>query len=155
MQRFVIVQKIALGDYAPEIDILDDTTHEQLVEIACDLNRLQYKKRMIEQGKAQVSEPQKDLIERLVSQVKAINPNFEYKVPTNKFEASDLIEELNKILGRDNEKNELVNNMTKRQYNKLKYLTDVLGKEMPKVNSVQEASDEIQNFKLYSTQDQI
>lgn len=146
VKAYVVSQLVQLGEYDSEKDALEELSYDELIEKSVELNYLQFRMRMIEQGKAKVSKPQKDLIERLVTQIKARNPNFEYKVPTNKFEASDLIVELNKILGRDNEKNELINNMTRRQYNKLKYLTDVLGKEMPKVNSVQEASAEIQKL---------
>lgn len=61
---FVMMQKVALGDYAPEMDILDDTTHEDLVRMACELNKMQFEKRMIETGRAGMSQQQKELVEK-------------------------------------------------------------------------------------------
>lgn len=138
---FVTMQKVALGDYCPETDSLDDTTHEELVQIACELNALQFEKRMIETGKANMSKPQKDLVEKVMSQYKAKFPSAEQpKMPTNKFEASKLIDSLNKKIGYKKKEVKLFKNMTEPQYNKLKYLCTTLEKDMPEVASVQEAS---------------
>lgn len=144
---FVMMQKVALGDYAPEIDILDDTTHEELVQIAVELNKLQYEKRMIETGKANISKAQRDLVNKLRTQFKAMFPNETLpKEPTNKFEASDQIEYLNEKVGFKKEKKEYFKNMTVPQYNKLRYLCATLDKEMPEVASVKEASEKIQEL---------
>jgi hypothetical protein len=142
VRAWVVMQKIALGDYAPEMDIMDDMSIEDLIQIAVELNQLQFQKRMIEQGRANISKPQKELIERLITQVRAKDPSFAVDMPKDKFAASELIDELNKKLGNTTGGGTiLVNNMTERQLRKLTYLCATLDREIPKVNSVKEASE--------------
>ncbi len=146
IKHWVIMQKVALGDYAAEVDILDDMEDAELIKVSCELNQMQFEKRMIDQGKAHMSAAQKSLVERLIAQAQAKFPQEVYKMPTNKFEASSMIERLNKVLNNKPKDRIIVDNMTEGQRGKLRYLCATLDVEVPKVESIKEASDRIQEL---------
>lgn len=81
IQHYVTMQKIALGDYAPEYDNLDALTREKLIELASELNQYSFEKRMIQSGKADIT----------AKQIAFLNKNGITDMPSNKFDATRLI----------------------------------------------------------------
>ncbi len=138
IEHFVRLQLIALGEYSPESDNLESCSYSELIDMAVQNNYEQYKRRMIESGRAGITDAQKRLLERLLKECKDKDPSFSIKTPRNKFEASEAIEYMNKFLGRDNENFE-ERGITSAQERKLEYLCSKLGKAIPACKTAKEA----------------
>jgi hypothetical protein len=121
VQAYVISQLVNLGMYSPEQDNIDSLNRKALIERALTNNQLQFRQRMIEQGKAQVSPAQIKMINDLSKQLK-VQP----VTPKDKFEASEIIEALNKRLG--NEPNN--GSASSAQVHAIEVLCKKLGKEL-------------------------
>jgi hypothetical protein len=121
VQSFVLTQLVTLGQYDPEHDNLDQYTMKQLVEKAKENNQLMWKQRQIEQGKAQYSPKQIELIKSLSKQLK-VQPIM----PKDKFEASEIIESLNKRLGRSTDSSK----PSQAQINAINTICKKLGKNL-------------------------
>jgi hypothetical protein len=133
VQAFVLNQMITLGEYAPEHDNLDQYGMDELVSMAMDLNQLQFEQRMIAQGKAQITAAQINAINTLSKKA-----GETVKMPTNKFEASRLIEKLKEKVG-DNRKSD--GTPTENQKKLLAYLCKTLAYPLPVCNTSKEASE--------------
>lgn len=91
--KFVRLQSIQLGQFDPESDNIEELSRAQLIQSAVDNNQLQFKMRKIEQGQADVTAKQKDFF---------VKRNLE--VPSDTFEASEMIEKILKSEGVDTSK---------------------------------------------------
>jgi CRISPR/Cas system-associated protein endoribonuclease Cas2 len=132
IQHFVLTQKVALGEYAPELDNLDSLTREMLIDTACQLNQIGYEKRMTEQGKAGVTDKQKEMLSK----------NGITVIPRNRFEASRLIDEALRAKGVDTSK-AYSSDATTAQLNRIKTMAEMLSVEANAVKTKSEASKEI------------
>ena len=131
IQHFVITQKVALGEYAPELDNLDSLSRQELIKLSCELNQLSYEKRMTEQGKAFVTKAQKEILAKYGVK----------DTPRNRFEASRMIDKILKENGVDTSK-PYSSEATEKQINRIKKLSEMLGKEIAitEIKSKSEAS---------------
>ena len=131
IQHFVITQKVALGEYAPELDNLDSLSRQELIKLSCELNQLSYEKRMTEQGKAFVTKAQKEILAKYGVK----------DMPRNRFEASRMIDKILKENGVDTSK-PYSSEATEKQINRIKKLSEMLGKEIAitEIKSKSEAS---------------
>lgn len=146
IKQYVMFQLITLGSYDREKDNLD-VSRDKLIAMAVENNKEQFKLRMIEQGKANISKAQIDLINKLGKQIKERDNTFTWTIPNNKFDASDLIEEMNKRLGVDTKKKSvMVNGITEGQLNAIKKLSAKLNKEVEIPTSISEASKLIESL---------
>jgi hypothetical protein len=121
VQAFVLGQLVQLGQYDPEHDNLDQYTMAQLIDMASQNNQLLWRQRQIEQGNAQCSEKQIELIKSLSKQLKV-----QVVTPKDKFEASEIIESLNKRLGKTTGDNK----PSSAQINAINSMRRKLGKEL-------------------------
>lgn len=146
IKQYVMFQFMTLGSYDKEKDNLD-VSRDKLIAMAVENNKEQFKLRMIEQGKAKISKAQINLINKLGEQIKERDNTFTWTIPNNKFDASDLIEEMNKRLGVDTKKKSvMVNGITEGQLNAIKKLSKKLNKEVEIPTSVSEASKLIESL---------
>lgn len=146
IKQYVMFQLITLGSYDREKDNLD-VSRDKLIAMAVENNKEQFKLRMIEQGKANISKAQIDLINKLGKQIKERDNTFTWTIPNNKFDASDLIEEMNKRLGVNTKKKSvMVNGITEGQLNAIKKLSAKLNKEVEIPTSISEASKLIESL---------
>jgi hypothetical protein len=119
IQYFVLTQKVALGEYSPELDNLDSLSRQELIKLSCELNQLSFEKRMTEQGKAQVTKAQRELLKKYGIK----------DMPRNRFEASRLIDKVLKDNGIDTSK-PYSTEATEKQINRIIKLSEILGKEI-------------------------
>jgi hypothetical protein len=142
VQQYVIVQMNILGQYDPEKDNLESKSREELTNLSVNLNQEIFRLRQIEQGKANVSEAQKNVIVSLSERLKCT-----VEMPKDKFAASKLIEKLKSQLP----KVEMAGNMTAAQHNAIERICKVLEKDAKEVvsscKSVKEASEAISALK--------
>jgi hypothetical protein len=138
VQSFVMNQLLALGNYDPEHDNLDKNTFEQLIEMAKQNNQLQYEMRMIEMGKANITQAQMKAIENIC---KRNNVTFNGK---NKFDASRFIDS---HIEKDKKPAEMIGNITKKQNDTIVYLCKTLNKPFVECKNIVEASNAIAELK--------
>jgi CRISPR/Cas system-associated protein endoribonuclease Cas2 len=139
VQTFVVMQKVALGEYDPEKDNVDQYTRQQLIDMAVELNQAQFRQRMISQGKGQISDKQVDAIKKLCEQLGTV-----VDMPKDKFSASELIEKLTKQLPK--KETVMIGNITEPQFKRLQWMSNKLGYAMPQCKDKKEASDLIQKY---------
>lgn len=140
VQTYVISQLVQLGMYFPESDNIDSLDRKALIEKALVNNQLLFRQRMIAEGKAQVSEKQLKMIQDLSKQLKV-----QVVIPKDKFEASEMIEALNKRLGKTNSNG----GASQAQVNAINTLCKKLGKELALSEvavDIKTASETIQNL---------
>jgi hypothetical protein len=122
IQQYVGMQLNLLGEHQPEHDNLDSISRENLIPMACELNQLLFRQRMIEQGKAQVTDAQRVAIEKMAKKL-----GRQIEMPKDKFTASDLIVELKHELGEPEQPK--YDNMTDAQHRAVAYLCKALGRD--------------------------
>jgi hypothetical protein len=140
VKNFVIMQLNALGQYDPEKDNLE-LSKDKLIDMAMELNRQQFVQRMKEQGKASMTKAQKEIIEKLWGRQNV--PADKRVMPSDRFEASELIDKLIKNIPQKTMKG----NITEGQFKAIESLCTKLqknaGLHIGLCKNVKDASDMI------------
>lgn len=97
ISHFVMMQEIALGSFDKEKDTLEGLTRQQLIDRALSNNQLQFRARMIEQGK--VKNPSDAQLKKIEELAVKYHESVDMKKIKNSFDASDMIEYLMKKNG--------------------------------------------------------
>lgn len=137
VEKWLMFKMIELDHYQKESTNLEALSLEEMISLAEELNLLSYRKRMIEEGKAKISEKQMKLFNDTLNRCKRIDKNYDIKVPDNKFDCSEKIQEMFEFI---NSNKVMVGNITDKQYKKLKFQCKALGIEYKQPGSVEEAS---------------
>lgn len=142
---FVRMQEIATNLYDNELSDTDTLGVTELIDKAVELNQIQYQQRMRDMGMSQITEGQVRLIKRLLQET-----GETAAIPTDKFQASDMIERLNKKLGR---KPRTANSKpTTPQMRRLNWLATEVNVPVPTVTTIKGASDQIEALQaMYDT----